>query len=183
MQNTNNMKQGARRLAKFALRLFTAVGIFCLALELLAFAILFCLLGFFSEITRPVVLISAFVFILGAVLMMAASAWIVVAPNALENASEKPKIPLETGATIDCRTSRVDRIVSGFIGSLGGCVAGIVAFMFIWASYGRLDLAFVAFHAILLAFTFLAFAFPTIVPEISLNIVDSVAQFLATFFG
>jgi hypothetical protein len=177
------MKQVARTVANFALRVFVAVGIFCVALEILAFAIVFCLLGYFSEIARPVSLLSAFIFIVGAVVMMAGSVWIVVAPSAFEEASEKPNIPLETGATFNCRTSRVERIISGFIGSLGGCMAGFLSFLFFWASYGRLDLAFVAFHAVLLAFTFLAYAYPAIVPEISLNVIDSVAKFLASFSG
>ena len=166
------MKQGARTVAKFALRVFVAVGIFCVALEILTFAILFSVLGFFSEIARPVSLLSAFIFFVGALAMIVASVWIVVAPSALEDAREKPRTP-----------SRVERIISGFIGSLGGCMAGFLSFLFIWATYGRLDLAFVAFHTVLLAFTFLAYAYPAIVPEISLNVIDSVAQFLASFFG
>ncbi len=115
--------------------------------------------------------------------MMGGSVWIVVSPSALEDAGEKPKIPLETGATFNCRPRRVERIISGFIGSLGGCMAGFLSFLFIWATYGRLDLAFVVFHTVLLAFTFLAYAYPAIVPEISLNVIDSVAQFLASLFG
>lgn len=166
------MKQGARTVAKFALRVFVAVGIFCVALEILAFGILFCLLGFFSEIARPVALLSAFIFILSALVMMIASVWIAVAPSALENARENPKSP-----------SRVEKIISGFIGSFGGCVVGLLSFLFIWASYGRLDLAFFAFHSVLLAFTFLAYAYPTIVPEISLSVIDAASQFLASLFG
>ena len=177
------MKQVARTVANSALRVFVAVGIFCVALEILAFAILFCVLGFFSEIARPVSLLSALAFIVGALAMIVASVWIVVAPSALEDAGEKPKIPLETGATFNCRPRRVERIISGFIGSLGGCMAGFLSFLFFWASYERIDLAFVAFHTVLLAVTFLAYAYPAIVPEISLNVIDSVAKFLASFFG
>lgn len=166
------MKQSNHTVAKFALRVFAALCTFCIALEILGFVILFCLLGFFAEIARPVFILSAFLFIIGSLLMMVASVWIAVEPAAPEIAGEKkPTTP-----------TRIDRLVSGFIGSLGGCIVGLISFLLIWGSYGRLDFAFVAFHAVLLAFMFFAYTWPNVVPEISLSVVDSVAQSIASIF-
>ncbi|WP_146460624.1 hypothetical protein [Rubripirellula tenax] len=161
-----------RIISSFVLRCIIAVASLVFALDLLAFSLLAGLLGYFSGIARPVAVISSVLFAIGGITFAVASFLIVFMPGALCQTDRN-----HTTAT------RSDRIAGMVVGSIGGSLVGLIAFICLLSFHGSIDVALFSFHAILVGSAFLAYCYPNPMSELSLDLVDGVKQLLDGIFG
>ena len=167
------MNRTTRVMTSVFVKVVVCIAALFFALDLIAFAVLFGLLGVFSEVARPVAISSSVIFLCGGLgFLIAAVAALFVRIDAPSDAPD-----------VERKLTRTDRLAGMVIGSLGGILVGLVAFFAIWIGQGSIDFALIGFHSILLLFALGSYAWPNVIPEISLDVVDFGRQLVDGILG